>query len=231
MSGSIFVLLNVIIHTFIAYSAMPSNTTLPLATLERWSSTAFLAGALMFVVAAGFNAADVMGGVGHTRLPLKQAVISAGWVAASVGLLGLYPALADRSRRLSRAGAVFTVIGILGYAVMGVLSLADYVGVLGTGFESYAIVFFPPVLVGSLLTFPLFGVASLRSNAHSRTLGLLLPGPTLLFVANMLTPTPPSVVLVVVSGLVVVCFGIGYVVRTEDVTAGRTETATGPTTD
>lgn len=185
----------------------------------------------MFVVAAGFNAVDVLGGAGHTRLPLKQAFISAGWLAALLGLLGRYPALAGRSRWLSRAGAVFTVVGMLGFAVMGAVSLAVSLGALEGSLESYAPVFFPLVGVGSFLPFPLFGAATLRSDVHSRALGLLLVGPTLLFIANLLTPTPPAVVLAVVIGLAVVCFGVGYLLRTETVRIGRTEPATEPMTD
>lgn len=199
--------------------------------LERWSSTAFLVGGVMFVVTAGFNAADVAGGAGHTRLPLKQAFIGVGWTVGLVGLLGLYPDLVDRSRRLIRAGVVFTVIGILGYALMTVVSLAAFAGILESGLDSLAPAFLPPVLVGSVLTFPLFGAVVLRSGARSRALGALLLGPPLLFVANVLTPTPPSVVLGVVGGLTLVFFGIGYLLRTETAPSDGAESAPGPTAE
>lgn len=198
---------------------------------ERWSATAFLVGVVMFVVTAGFNAADVVGGSGHMRLPLKQAFVGAGWTAGLIGLLGMYPKLADRSRWLVRAGAVFTVIGIIGYAVMTVVSLAVFTGILEGSLDSFAPMFLPPVLVGSVLTFPLFSVVSLRSDALSRTLGLLLLGPSIIFVVNVLTPTPPSVVLGIVSGLSLVYFAIGYRLRTETGPTGRGEPAPGPTTE
>lgn len=200
-------------------------------TLEQWSAIAFLVGGVLFVITAGFNAADVRAGTGHMRLPLKQAFIGFAWTAGLVGLLGVYPRLSDRSSKLAGAGAVCTVIGAVGYAAMGVVSLAYYLGIPGGEFEAVVVYFLPGVLVGTLLTFPLFSIVSFRSDIHPRTFSLLLLGPPLLFIVNVLTPTPPSVVLGVVSGLALVFFAIGHILRGEALSPDSVEPSTTPTAE
>lgn len=200
-------------------------------TLEQWSAAAFLVGGVLFVITAGFNAADVRAGAGHMRLPLKQAFIGLAWTAGLVGLLGVYAQLSDRNSKLAGAGAVCTLIGVVGYAAMGVVSLAYYLGIPSGEFETVVVYFLPGVLIGTLLTFPLFSIVSFRSDIHSRAFSLLLLGPPLLFIVNILTPTPPSVVLGVVSGLAIVFFAIGFILRGETLSPDSAEPAVASTAE
>ena len=91
---------------------MSTNETGLWGSLERRRSTAFLIAGLMFAVDAAIVAA-VIGPLGEQYMLLGQAFIAAGWTAGFVGLLGVFPGLADRSRRLAQAGAVLVGIGLL----------------------------------------------------------------------------------------------------------------------
>jgi hypothetical protein len=51
-----------------------------------------------------------------------------GYVLGFVALLGLYPKAVDRSPKLARAGAVFAVLGAVGWFVTGFESLAEHAG-------------------------------------------------------------------------------------------------------
>lgn len=186
----------------------------------------FLFGAVILIGAAVVALHDATRGT-EMALPVGQAFIGAGWTALLVGLLGLYPRLADRSRWLSRAGLLFTVIGIVGYVVMTALSVAVFTNIVAGELESYAILFLPLVAVGSFLAFPLIAIAILRSGVYSRTVGVLLFGPTAIFLANVLTGgnSPWSLVAVIVAQIVV--YGtIGYLLRTDGVSEQRAPSPT-----
>ncbi len=194
----------------------------PWNSLEQWSSTAFLIGGVILIGSAALAGYDVINGT-DVRLPLGQAFIGAGWAVALIGLLGLYPRLADRSRWLARAAAAFTVIGILGYGVMSVVSFAAFAGFLGSELETIAPLFLPVVLIGTLLTFPLMSAASFRTDTYSQPVNILLLAPPVIFLVNVFTPTPAEVVFVIVVALIIVYVTLGYRLRTEARSSGYTE--------
>lgn len=147
---------------------MPTHTTGWWATLGRWCAMAF--------IVAG---AARLGNMALTILYLNTEFPSPEWArtltltlafgAAFFGLLGLYPRLANRTRRLSRVG-----IGAVAIAAGGLLvvTVGDLVGPAN---PPGALKFLPVlILVCSMLGFSLFGVASLRTDIPSRTVGALL---------------------------------------------------------
>lgn len=198
-------------------------------SLEKWRSIAFLIGGVLL----GADAALVAGTIitdGDFPMALGQGLIGAGWTAASIGLLGLYPRLADRSRWLARAGAVFAVIGIVTYTAMAVTSFGYFTGVLDGELSDVVAVFLPGVFLGTVLGFGAFGVASLRTNSYSRTIGLLLLVLPITFLFNIGTGiagfNPLAKVLVVVCVLTLTMLSIGYQFRTGSARAHDDETLT-----
>jgi hypothetical protein len=185
--------------------------------LERWRSTAFLVAAAMFVVDAALLTTVVVGS-GTSTPDFSQAFIAAGWTAAFVGLLGVYPGLVDESRWLSRAGAVFAVVGTVVFAVMAVAVVAFATGVVDGDFGTLVPIFLPGVVFGSVLGFLTFSVASLRSAIHSRLVGVLLLLPAISVVVNIATPPNASgraaITLGIVCGLALTMLAIGYLLRT-----------------
>ncbi len=189
-----------------------------LSSLPRWSATAFLVGGFLMVVDAAFVTANIVTGTEHFLL-LGQAFVGGAWTAALIGLLGLYSGLADRSQWLSRAGAVFAVIGVVTFAVMAVTVVLYYVGIPDGEYDAIGMFFIPGVLVGSVLGFVTFSVASLRAGVHSRLLSLLLLVPAILVVTNILRFVVGNESVVITLGIVIgdalTMLAIGYVLTYE----------------
>lgn len=218
---------------------MPNDTTTFWHVIEEWTSRSFSAGGVMFVVAAALTVVSMVTGAERLSLMVGEAFIAAGWLGGLIGLLGLYPGLADRTRWSPRAGAVFTVIGAVTFVVLALASLVAYLQGGGVGdLPVPFIMLFPGLLAGSLLAFLSFSIASLRTDAYPRTVGLLLLVPPSIFVTNFFIaplifgvgPNPPAVIFVVQSGLALVLLAIGYVLRSEAMPTISTEGTAGSAT-
>lgn len=139
----------------------------------------------------------------------------AGFLLGALGLLGFYPTLAGRSPKLAGAGAVFAVLGILGWFVITATGLANLMGVSSPEWlQVLGLGAFLEMLVG----FPLVGIASLRTDIYSQILSSLLLAPAIIFAAMIVSGaltggSGPGAVLVS-SGLTLVHLGIGYHLRT-----------------
>jgi drug/metabolite transporter (DMT)-like permease len=196
----------------------------------------------LFLVAAGFfliNAVIVVSGIttGSERMTtlLGETFNAAGWAVALVGLLGLYPGVADRNRWLSRAGAVCATIGVVVFTILSLLSFAFYVRIIEGSIQNLVPLILPGVILGGVLSFLLFGISSLRTGAHSRVIGALLLVPPLIVVLNIFGGAAgfgsQYFLLGIVSGLFVVMLGIGVRLRSSSSPPHPTETTSGRTTD
>lgn len=195
-------------------------------SLQRWRATAFLVGGLILACDAVLVSAEILTDADHWIL-LGQAFVGVGWTAALLGLLGVYPDLADRSRWTARTGAVFVAIGVVTFAAMAVTVLVYYVGIPSGSYEDVGMLPLPGVIVGSVLGFVTFSVASLRAGVHSRRFGVLLLVPPLLVVTNIvrfiagLESTTITLAIVILDGLAMLM--IGYVLRREVATPDQRE--------
>jgi hypothetical protein len=189
-----------------------------LAPLEQWSSTLFLvAGALLVVYSVLFAAEAFM----DTYPAVRGSIGPLGYIVGFAGLLGLYPALADRSPKLAGAGAVFAAIGAVGWLV----SLAGRSGILSGARGAVDAIEALFILLGMILAFLVFSLASIRTDVYSRTVGLLLLGPFLvngvnfgIVIAGYASPEGRFVT----SGLWALSYlAIGIALRTEDVPSER----------
>ena len=214
---------------------MVTNDTKLWETLERRRSTAFLIAGLMFAVDASIIAA-VIGPLGEQYMQLGQAFIAAGWTAGFVGLLGVFPRLADRSRRLAQAGAVFVGIGLLVFVSMGIVSLAYFSNTLSGDLDTLVTILFPGIIIGSVLGFVTFGAATLRTGVHARSVGVLFVVMGLIPVVNIGRTIAGiqsrTATLAIVVALTLVTLSIGYLLRVEGPSAGRAavESSDEPTT-
>ena len=204
-------------------------------SLERRRSTAFLIAGLMFAVDAAIVAA-VIGPLGEQYMLLGQAFVAAGWTAGFVGLLGVFPGLADRSRRLAQAGAVLVGIGLLVFVSMGIASLAYFSNALSGDLSALVPILLPGVIIGSVLGFVTFGAATLRTGVHARSVGVLFVVLGLIPVVNIGSSIAGiqsmTATLAIVVALTLVTLSIGYVLRVEGPSAGRAavESSDEPTT-
>ncbi len=223
-------------HNLVRISVKPHNVVPPVvmsqtdtglwATVERRRATAFLVAGLMFAVDAAIVGYAITA-AGEELMLLGQAFIAAGWTAGFVGLLGVYPGLADRSRRLARVGLGCVAIGIVVFVAMAIASLAYFSDVLNGDLSTLVPLFLPGVIVGSVLGFLTFGTATLRTGTHGRPIGALFVVLGLFPVVNIgsgiagvqsMTGT-----LAIVVGLTLVNLAVGYLLRTEDGAAGPVE--------
>lgn len=152
-----------------------------LGSLERWSPTLFLiAGGLLVIHAAhhGLEAFTAFTWPMEHDFPFGVA----GFIFGYLGLLGLYPKFADPSPYLSRAGAVFAMTGVSGWSAMGMIEFAEVVsGSHPAWLEPFAIL----ILVGIVLGYLCFGVASLRTDVLSWTTSVVLLTPILAMILNI----------------------------------------------
>lgn len=148
---------------------MPFRNTVPWQSLEQWSATAFIIagiGRLLNFALANIGEVTAMTSPEWSR----DLTLLIAFMAAFIGLYGLYPRMVDQAPRLSRAGAALATIA-------GVAIVLSIVGKYVTGAAE------PPgplkilpllYILGSPLAFLAFGVASWRTSILSRTVGLLL---------------------------------------------------------
>lgn len=193
--------------------------------VEQWSPTLFLVGGGLL---GGHTA--VQGIEAFTALaPPPDVFVTTGHLVALAGLVGLYPALVDRTPRLARAGVIVAALGLVGWLVMTVvrfLAVAEIVTSLSAVFPD---AFFMLVLGSMILTYALFGGATLRVDGSSRTVGLLVLAPVALIIMLMgdaaVTGTSAVDGVVIGGGLALSMLALGYRLRTWNHPSGRTAPA------
>lgn len=142
-------------------------------SIEQWSPVLFIVGGSGVVTHAA-----LMGVEAFTALSTPPDVfVTAGHLVALVGLLGLYPGLVDRTPTLARVAVAVSAVPIAGWVVMTVGQLLVVAGTWPSLAGVLPEVFFVVLLGSSILTYGLFGTATLRSGVASRADGLLVLAP------------------------------------------------------
>lgn len=151
-----------------------------------------------------------------------------GFFLAMVGLLGLYPGLADRAPRLARASAVVAALSALGWFGITVLAIGETAGVLPP-LEDVGMLGLVVALAAGIpmiLAYILFSAICLRTDVYSRTLGLLVLAPVVIFgvmiVGGLLWGGAVGAA-VLSSGQAISHLAIGYVLRSEAIPTERGE--------
>jgi hypothetical protein len=158
---------------------MEGVTTSQWRSLERWSPTAFLVAGGILVVYATFNG---LAAFTDTVYPLVENVVGpGGFVLGFLGLLGLYPRLADRRPRQAKAAVVFASLGAVGFSVITVSNIGRLAGVVPNEPLPWFPLLLGMVAVGMVLGYLSFGVISLRADVYPRFAGPLLLLPALIF--------------------------------------------------
>jgi len=189
--------------------------------LEQWSPIVFLVTGGLFAF-PGF--AYVLNTVTGTEISVSPPIIFTLMLVVFLGLLGLYPRLAERDSTLALGG-----VGLL--AVTAGVSISTIgLTVLPTGLtlgKQSIVASIVAVTAGGMLTFGMFGVASLRTGAYPRPVGrsllVLAAGEACIIVNTLLYSNPqPTWVEFGVSVLFVTSLGsIGYLLRAETTPAER----------
>lgn len=204
-----------------------------LDSLEKWSYAAFIIGGLALSISVLLVALEILSPV--TLPGALSTLLGLGgiWII-SIGLLGYYPRIAESAPRLALGGVVMGALGGL------VLTMALAWGILLDLITQSTLAEGPPLgtqmllltIVLILLSFLLYGVASLRVGSRPRTTGYLLLVPfvallllVLIFLGGLLYEFDPgNIVTVALLELAAVgTIAVGYDLRT--LRTDRTEPA------
>lgn len=157
---------------------MADTITLHWKSLDRWSPTLFLAAGVLFV-----GHATVRGIEAFTTMPPPADVFGpTGYVVAILGLLGVYPALADRVPETARLAAVTAAITAPAWVLIAAWNFGEAAGVVPPQTAVLPGIFFVVVILATMLLYLLFGAASFRAGVHTRSFSALLMAPVALLV-------------------------------------------------
>lgn len=201
-------------------------STHQLESLAKWSATAFIVAGLARLLNVALQNLDMFMEATSPEWSRDLTLLIA-FGAAYIGLFGLYPQVANRSPRLARGGVWLA-------AFAGVAILASIIGKYATGqpeppglLKALPLVY----LIGTPLSFLLFGVASWRTRTPSRTVGLLLLGVVAAFILLVAGIFSEIILLARLSALVfvVAMLATGYVLHTGITPLGSAESTPGST--
>ncbi|WP_435196537.1 hypothetical protein [Natronomonas sp. EA1] len=194
---------------------MGSDHTTQWSSVEQWSPTLFLVGGSLLIGHAAMSAVHAFTDI----VTPPDAFVTTGHFVALVGLLGLYPVLANRTPRLARAAAATGVVALVSWFVMTVVRFFELAGIVSSLGDALPDVFFVIVLASTILTYGLFGVATLRIDS-SRSIGLLVLVPSILTAAlvvdSVLTGVSALDGVFIGGGLALSMMALGYTLRTWD---------------
>lgn len=198
-----------------------------LAPLADHSPRVFLvAGGLLAVFAANTGARIFTDG-GVTAI--HSAVGPAGFFVGLVGLLGLYPGIVDERGILGRLVGIVAAVPLVGWFVITVFGLGNTIGVAPDATVVLPGPAFIVVFLLTMLAYILFSIATLRTDAHSRTVGVLLFAPAIPFLTLILVVQAiPGVEwgeFVIDSGHALAHLAVGIVLRGRTVTTDHSEPA------
>ena len=194
---------------------MSSVDTARWDSLQQWSPALFLVGGGLLVGHAAMSAVHAFTDI--TTPP--DAFVTTGHFVALVGLLGLYPVLANGTRRLAQAAAAAGAIALVSWFVMTVTRFLELAGVISSLGDALPEPFFIVVLASTILTYVLFGIATIRVDS-SWTAGLLVLAPgaltAALVVDSALTGVTDLDGVFIGGGLALSMLALGYTLRTWD---------------
>ena len=182
--------------------------------LERWSPTLFLVGGSLLV---GHTA--MLGVQAFSNLTTPPDVFGpTGHLVALVGLLGLYPTLADRTPTVMRVAGAVAAVALVSWAVMSLTRFLAVGGIVSSVSEALPGIFPIIVFASTILTYLLFGVATVRTDDSSRTVGLLVLAPGVLVLVALVSSAVAGVTalggVLIGGGLALSVLALGYTLRT-----------------
>lgn len=189
--------------------------------IEQRSPTLFLGGGILL---AGHAA--VQGIEAFTDLsPPPDLFVTVGHLVALLGLVGLYPALADRTPRMTGIATTVAAIPIAGWVVMTTAQILAISGVVASLNQALPNAVIMLVVVSTVLTYFLFGVVTVRADENSRTVGGLVLAPGVLIVILLVdaAATGSSAIdgVVIGGGLALSMLALGYRLRTWEYSRGH----------
>lgn len=202
---------------------MPTTGTQSWESLEQWSPTAFLVAGMLLLGYAVLKALSAFAGV-TAPSAFDVAYGTLGLLVPAFGLLGLHPRLRDAAPRVSLAGVCATIVSaicsaaILLWVVGATLQMEGYPAIPEDA-PTWTVAALLLVFLTLALGFLLFSVASLRTAVLSRTVGVLLLVPTVVWIGlifgNVVAPSGDYLGVLAYTPISIALLGIGYLLRGE----------------
>lgn len=192
---------------------MVGDTSTHWRSVEQWSPSLFLIGGALL---AGHTAVQSIEAFTALNSP-PDVFVTTGHLVALGGLVGLYPVLADRTPRLARAAGAVAVVPVVGWVAMTGAQLLAVAGMASTLNDVLPGPVILLVVGSTILTYVLFGAATLRIGEGSRTVGGLVVAPAVLLLAladEALTGVSPLDGILIAGGLTLSMLALGYRLRT-----------------
>lgn len=149
--------------------------------LDKKSAPLFLIAGGLLVVFAANTGARVFADAGISAV--HSFVGPAGFALGLLGLLGLHPALADRTPWAANVAGAVAVIPTVGWSVITVFGIGSAAGILPGMSVVFPAVFPILVFLTTILAYILFGVASFRAGVNPRRISTVLLVPVVPFLA------------------------------------------------
>jgi len=179
-------------------------------SIERWGPTLFLVGGTLLL-----GHAAVQGIEAFTKLsPPPDVFATTGHFIALVGLFSLYPKLADRRPRLARVRGAVAVVSLVGWGILAGTRLLTVSGAVSWPTEALPAGLGLLVIGSTILTYTLFGLATIHIDTEAGSVGTLVLAPavllTALIVAVAVTGASALVGVIIGGGLAVALLTLGY---------------------
>jgi hypothetical protein len=224
------------IQKMVIITVVPPTTTMSPGSMMPWDSletrraTAFLIAGGLWLADTILLSIELFAGISILGTPgaVNPVLFISGTVAAIVGMLGLYPELADWTPRLARVSA--GLVAVAGVAIGVILVWFVTVTLLNRPDPPGALLILS--LLVAALGFILFGIAAVRTDVPSRTDGVLVLGLPATIVGGVFLAfvvyggdspdwTSPAIGLAMSALLL----SIGVRLRTADTSTGRSKPA------
>jgi len=204
-----------------------ADSTGVLDPLDGKSTVLFLAAGGVLVVFAANTGARVFADAGLS--PVHSIFGPGGFFLGLVGLLGLYPALADKASTWARIAGVVAAIPAIGWFIITVFGLGNTAGILPGMSVVFPAAFPILVFMTTMVAYVLFSAASLRAGFHSRTTSIVLLAPAvpfLMLIVGMAVLGPVEwAEFVIDGGHALAYLAVGMVLRGEGVLTDSAEPA------
>lgn len=146
--------------------------------LEQMYPALFLIGGGLILGHAAIRGVEAFTNVA----PPPDIFAPAGYLLATLGLLGVYPVLAKETPAIARIAASVALVPLLGWMVIFLAAMAEILGLIASPSVVIPGAFYGVHLGAFTVAYLLFGLASLLGNRHSQTISALLLAPPLLFI-------------------------------------------------
>lgn len=150
-------------------------------SLERWSPKLFLIGGMLVIGHAAIRGVEAF----TDMVPPPDVFGPLGYLLVFFGLLGLCRAHREQAPKMTRLYTSVTAFTLVGWMVISTMTFAEAIGVLAGQSSILPGGFYMVHLLMVVLTYLMVGISSLLADVHSRTIGLLLILPALLFITLM----------------------------------------------